>query len=122
MLADPRLTGMNSSELDALRTKLAPAQEAAAEQHRYMLRKGRRVATTGRSRSLLSGADEVLLTIVFALDGLDTAWLVVLDAVHWLFPTLPVVGYEHGDGLAAAVRHGFEPIGPLRIWTHRGQD
>lgn len=65
MLADPRLTGMNISELDALRTKLAPAQEAAAEQHRYVLRKGRRVATTGRSRSLLSGPDEVLLTIVY---------------------------------------------------------
>jgi DNA-binding transcriptional regulator YdaS (Cro superfamily) len=65
MLADPRVTGMNSAELDALRTKLAPAQEAAAEQHRYVLRKGRRVATTGRSRSLLSGPDEVLLTNVY---------------------------------------------------------
>ncbi|MFE7656411.1 hypothetical protein ACFU6M_26545 [Streptomyces bottropensis] len=30
-----------------------------------MLRKGRRVATTGRSRSLLSDPDEVLLTIVY---------------------------------------------------------
>ncbi|WP_417802632.1 hypothetical protein [Streptomyces aureoversilis] len=30
-----------------------------------MLRKGRRVATTGRSRSLLSDGDEVLLTVVY---------------------------------------------------------
>jgi hypothetical protein len=29
-----------------------------------------------------------------------------------------VVGYEHGDDLVAAVRHSFEPIGPLRIWLH----
>lgn len=65
MLADPRLTGMNAVELDALRAQLAPAQEAAAEQRRYVLRKGRRVATTGRSRSLLSDADEVLVTIVY---------------------------------------------------------
>lgn len=56
---------------------------------------------------------------VFALDGgPDAAWPVVLDAVHWLFPTLPVVGYEHADDLAVAVRHGFEPVGPLRIWLH----
>jgi hypothetical protein len=56
---------------------------------------------------------------VFALDdGPDAAWPVVLEAVHRLFPTLPVVGYEHGDDLAAAARHGFEPVGPLRIWLH----
>ncbi|MFC5956517.1 hypothetical protein ACFP51_19180 [Streptomyces pratens] len=50
--------------------------------------------------------------------GPDAAWPVVLDAVNWLFPTLPVVGYEQGDDLAAAIRHGFEPVGPLRIWLH----
>jgi hypothetical protein len=54
---------------------------------------------------------------VFAVDGdPDTAWPVVLEAVHRLFPDLPVVGYEHGDTLEAAMRHGFEPIGPLRVW------
>ena len=66
-------------------------------------------------------SDQVVgISNVFALDGPDAAWLVVLDAVNRLFPTLPVVGYEQGDDLAAAVRHGFEPVGPLRIWTHRG--
>ncbi|WP_166027946.1 hypothetical protein [Streptomyces chilikensis] len=56
---------------------------------------------------------------VFALDGgPGGAWPVVLDAVHRLFPALPVVGYERGDDLAVAVRHGFEPVGPLRIWWH----
>ncbi|MEU9103254.1 hypothetical protein AB0D54_02600 [Streptomyces xanthophaeus] len=57
------------------------------------------------------------ITNVFALDGgPDAAWPAVLDAVNRLFPALPVVGYEYGQALAAAVRHGFEPIGPLRIW------
>ncbi|WP_435858469.1 hypothetical protein [Streptomyces milbemycinicus] len=68
--------------------------------------------------AVASRSDQVVgISNVFALDGgPDTAWPVVLDAVHSLFPTIPVVGYEHGDDLAAAVRHGFEPIGPLRIW------
>jgi hypothetical protein len=76
---------------------------------------GRVVAGAVASRS-----DEVIgISNVFALDGgPDAAWRVVLDAVHSLFPTLPVVGYEHGDALEAAVRHGFEPVGPLRIWLH----
>ncbi|WP_371930499.1 hypothetical protein [Streptomyces poriferorum] len=78
---------------------------------------GRVVAGAVASRS-----DQVVgISNVFALDGPDAAWPVVLSAVHWLFPTLPVVGYEHGDDLAAAVRHGFEPVGPLRIWTHRAR-
>lgn len=56
---------------------------------------------------------------VFALEGgADQAWPVVLDAVHRLFPTLPVVGYERGADLDAAVRHGFEAVGPLRVWLH----
>lgn len=56
---------------------------------------------------------------VFAIDGgSDTAWPLVLAAAHRLFPSLPVVGYEHGDDLAAALRHGFAPVGPLRVWLH----
>ena len=57
---------------------------------------------------------------VFAAGGRpeDAAWPLVLEAVHRLFPDLPVVGYEHGEALAAALRHGFEPIGPLRVWLH----
>ncbi|MEU8586382.1 hypothetical protein AB0C59_05145 [Streptomyces sp. NPDC048664] len=63
------------------------------------------------------GGPVVGVSNVFALDGgPDTAWPLVLAAVHHLFPALPVVGYEHGDDLEAAVRHGFEPIGPLRVW------
>ncbi|MFI9275929.1 hypothetical protein ACIGXM_35330 [Kitasatospora sp. NPDC052896] len=76
---------------------------------------GRVVAGAVASR----GDHVVGVSNVFARDGgPDAAWPVVLDAVRHLFPTLPVVGYEHGDDLAAAVRHGFEPVGPLRVWLH----
>ncbi|MGV9269636.1 hypothetical protein ACWDRR_33860 [Kitasatospora sp. NPDC003701] len=70
--------------------------------------------------AVASRSDQVVgISNVFAPDGgSDAAWPIVLDAVHRLFPTLPVVGYEHGDDLAVALRHGFEPIGPLRIWLH----
>ncbi|MGP3966848.1 hypothetical protein [Streptomyces sp. 6N223] len=82
-------------------------------------RGGRVVAGAVASRS----EQVVGVSNVFARDGgPDAAWPVVLDAVHQLFPALPVVGYEHGDDLAAAVRHGFEPIGPLRIWLHEQTD
>ncbi|MFF2508069.1 hypothetical protein ACFVTY_32595 [Streptomyces sp. NPDC058067] len=68
--------------------------------------------------AVASRSDEVVgVSNVFARDGgPDAAWPVVLDAVNSLFPALPVVGYEHGEDLAAAVRHGFEPVGPLRVW------
>jgi hypothetical protein len=70
--------------------------------------------------AVASRSDHVVgVSNVFAHSGgPDAAWPVVLGAVHRLFPTLPVVGYEHGDDLATAVRHGFEPVGPLRIWLH----
>jgi hypothetical protein len=65
------------------------------------------------------GRDVVGVSNVFARGGdPDLAWPAVLDAVHGLFPALPVVGYEHGDALTAALRHGFAPIGPLRVWLH----
>ncbi|MBO1330660.1 hypothetical protein [Streptomyces sp. VRA16 Mangrove soil] len=62
-------------------------------------------------------AGAVGVSNVFAHDApADTAWRVALDAAHHLAPGLPVVGYEHGDDLAAALRHGCEPIGELRVW------
>ena len=43
--------------------------------------------------------------------GLGAAATIAAD-----FPSLPLVGYEHGDSLAAAVAGGFTEIGALRIW------
>lgn len=77
---------------------------------------GRVVAGAVASRSY----DVVGVSNVFTREGdPDTAWPLVLDAVHSLFPDMPMIGYEHGDELEAAVRNGFEIVGPLRVWTHQ---
>ncbi|WP_416069284.1 hypothetical protein [Streptomyces buecherae] len=70
--------------------------------------------------AVASRSDQVVgVSNVFGLDGgPDAAWPGALDAVRELFPTLPVVGYEQDEDLTVAVRHGFEPVGPLRIWLH----
>jgi hypothetical protein len=34
-----------------------------------------------------------------------------------LFPGRALVGYESGDELIRAERHGFERIGRLRVWV-----
>jgi hypothetical protein len=49
------------------------------------------------------------------------------DAASWsgcpapaatLFPASTFVGYESGQTLGAARAHGFETVGPLRVWIH----
>ncbi|EFL18564.1 hypothetical protein [Streptomyces sp. C] len=75
---------------------------------------------------LSTGGGVVGVSNVFAHDAhdahddadADAAWAAALDAAarHW--PQLPVVGYEHGEDLDTAVRAGFTPLGPLRIWLH----
>ncbi|MER7341062.1 hypothetical protein ABT403_24860 [Streptomyces sp. NPDC000075] len=67
-----------------------------------------------------TGGGVVGVSNVFAAtpDDADEAWAAALDASarHW--PRLPLVGYEHGEDLAAPLRAGFTPIGPLRVWLH----
>nr|WP_241837771.1 hypothetical protein [Streptomyces sp. CB03234] len=46
-------------------------------------------------------------------------WPGCLAALARRHPGTPVVGYEHGDDLAAALRHGFTATGTLRIWVSR---
>ncbi|MEU8953320.1 hypothetical protein AB0C93_03345 [Streptomyces sp. NPDC048518] len=63
------------------------------------------------------GASVIGISNLFAADGdLDAAWRGCLRATDRLWPGVPVVGYEHGDDLAAAERQGFTPVGPLRVW------
>ncbi|WAL99351.1 hypothetical protein [Streptomyces sp. Je 1-369] len=63
------------------------------------------------------GAGAIGVSNLFATDDdLDDAWRSCLEATDRLWPGVPVVGYEHGDDLAAALRQGFEPVGPLRVW------
>ncbi|MGW0748853.1 hypothetical protein [Streptomyces sp. NPDC002587] len=67
------------------------------------------------------GRDAVVgLSNLFAHDDADTdaAWTGALTAIAARWPDLPVVGYEAGDDLDAAVRAGFAPLGPLRVWLH----
>lgn len=65
--------------------------------------------------STLAGA--VGVSNVFAT-GVATAeaWreLVAYIPAHW--PGTPIVGYEQGRVLAAAIDAEFEPIGPLQVW------
>ena len=44
-------------------------------------------------------------------------WASALQAVAALQPQLPVVGYGHGTGLAAARQAGCQVLGPLRVWA-----
>jgi hypothetical protein len=44
-----------------------------------------------------------------------SAW----HAVTTLRPGLPVVGYEHGPGLAAARQAGWQALGQLRVWERQ---
>jgi hypothetical protein len=57
-----------------------------------------------------------LSNLFTASEDLDGAWAGAIAAVATHHPGLPVVGYERGEDLAAALRHGFETIGPLRVW------
>ena len=57
---------------------------------------------------------------VFAHDGVTAAtWVGIVNAVAAVFPGLAIVGYEHAEGLQAALQAGFEEIGPLRVWLTR---
>jgi hypothetical protein len=43
-------------------------------------------------------------------------WTSALQAVPSLPPDLPIVGYEHGAGLASARQAGCHALGSLRVW------
>jgi hypothetical protein len=54
---------------------------------------------------------------LFAADGnVDDAWIGCLGYLDRAFAGSAVVGYESGDELAAAQRHGFRSVGRLRVW------
>ncbi|WP_443333824.1 hypothetical protein [Streptomyces sp. CB02923] len=51
--------------------------------------------------------------------GPRDTWAGCVSAVTARWPGLPVVGYESGADLEAAVANGFLPVGPLRVWWRR---
>ncbi|MBT0771511.1 hypothetical protein KIH74_21415 [Kineosporia sp. J2-2] len=66
--------------------------------------------------ALNRSATEVGVSNVFST-GTHPVWDAVVAAASTLFPGLPLVGYEHGDGLTAALAAGFTTTGPLRVWA-----
>ncbi|HEX3003471.1 MAG TPA: hypothetical protein VHO27_04620 [Angustibacter sp.] len=61
--------------------------------------------------------DVVGLSNLFTVDDhTDAAWTGALDLVQRLYPTHAVVGYERGEDLTVALRHGLRPVGRLRVW------
>jgi hypothetical protein len=64
------------------------------------------------------GADVVGLSNLFG-SKTDWVWRSLTAMAGEIFPGLPLVGYEHGNDLAAAKLAGFETVGPLRIWRLR---
>ena len=67
-LADPRLTGLTSAELDQLSNDLAPRQAARAQQRYAEQRGGRARRATGKlrgSKPLFDDADCLLLTLIY---------------------------------------------------------
>ncbi|WP_223279342.1 hypothetical protein [Streptomyces sp. SDr-06] len=78
--------------------------------------RGEVVAGAVASRS----GDVVGISNLYAVDGdQDAAWAGCLATAAHLWPGLPVVGYESGEDLDAALRAGFTPAGPLRVWLRR---
>ena len=54
---------------------------------------------------------------VFSIDMSATeVWTGAVAAISREFPALPIVGYERGEDLHAALASGFEAIGRLRVW------
>jgi hypothetical protein len=47
-------------------------------------------------------------------------WQGCLALAASLFPGMAIVGYESGDALRAATKHGFDAVGPLRVWVREG--
>lgn len=75
-------------------------------------RSGLCAGTIANRTGSVVGVSNVFNTTAAAAD----VWNEVADAIAAEFPSLPLVGYEHGEELEAAVAAGFTAIGPLRVW------
>ncbi|QGV80755.1 hypothetical protein [Streptomyces ficellus] len=79
---------------------------------------GRTVAGAVVTLSATPDAGPVVgVSNVFATGPGADPWPGCLAAIARRWPGTPVVGYEHGDDLTAALRHGFTTTGTLRVWV-----
>ncbi|MEV4125032.1 hypothetical protein [Nocardia sp. NPDC049707] len=73
-------------------------------------------AVVHRSESVI-GVSNLFYSGIAAED----AWAECVSTVARLWPGRSVVGYERGEDLTAAVSHGFEPVGVVRVWIASAQ-
>lgn len=60
-------------------------------------------------------ANTVGISNVFS-NSKKSVWSDIVKIVSAHFPGIPMVGYEDGDALTAALLSGWSSIGPLRVW------
>ncbi len=63
------------------------------------------------------GSGIVDVSNVYAVPGHRLDWAQLAEAIGVHFPGRPLVGYERGDALDAAIDGGFVPTGELRVWV-----
>jgi len=56
------------------------------------------------------GSGVVDVSNVYAVPGQSVDWAELADVIGAYFPGRPMVGYERGDALAAALDGGFVPL------------
>jgi hypothetical protein len=62
------------------------------------------------------GSGTVDVSNVWVAPGNHLDWAELAGVVGVTFPGRPLVGYERGDALSAALDGGFVPVGELRVW------
>jgi hypothetical protein len=63
------------------------------------------------------GSGVVDVSNVHAAPGESVDWAELAAVIGGDFPGRPLVGYERGDDLAAALAGGFVGVGDLRVWV-----
>ena len=62
------------------------------------------------------GSGTVDVSNVYAVPGHQVDWVELCEVIGAYFPGRPLVGYERGDALSAALDGGFVATGELRVW------
>ncbi|WP_336785177.1 hypothetical protein [Paenibacillus sp. MMO-177] len=63
------------------------------------------------------GANAIGISNVFSSANIENTWSDIHNIVSLDFPGLPMVGYESGTDLTAALKSGWTTVGPLRVWV-----
>ena len=73
---------------------------------------GLKAGAIANQTGMVVGVSNVFTTTITA----EEAWAGIVDALGVIFPSLPLMGYERGEGLQPALASGFTEIGDLRVW------